>query len=63
MTKPISPVTDQTHIEVDAKVARCEAVRAERIIIGWPKPPEIGVFATPPLPRASFEPSHRWWST
>ena len=57
MTKLASPITDQTPIEVDAKVARREAVRSVRIILGRQKPAETGVSDTLLLPRPGFEPA------
>lgn len=57
MTKLASPITDQTPIEVDAKVACREAVRSVRIIMGRQKPAETRASDTLLLPRPGFEPA------
>ena len=57
--KPPPPV----EVEVDAKAARCEAVRAVRVILGRPKSAETALSDTSVLPRAPSEPSRRGRST
>ena len=63
MTKPIQPFSNQTDIEVDAKAARCEAVRAVRVILGRQKPAENDASNTRSLPRSGSEPSRRGETT
>ena len=57
--KPPTPA----EVEVDTKATASETIRAVRIIIGRPKPPEIDGPDTPLLPRGPSEPFRRGRTT
>lgn len=66
MKKPRAPYSHKPppgEVEVEAKVAASETIRAVRVIIGKPKPHETDATVTPVLPRPGSKPSRRGRTT